>query len=258
MPLTWTLKQWLQTDRGLIITADRPLRHLKELQEKIKHRTGNKISLRILHNLLEKQPKTLDYRILQLICDSFQCQLKDFCAVKPSSPPAENGTGVPIQHLLQPCAIAENECLRSFIARVQVAAIAQALSVTDNLNQAARLLGTHRGTLCWAQQRFEHYQDAARNHPPTTFKAIPLPPSIFTIGEKEDYKSFTRRIQRAAIQETFTLERNHTRSALRLGYERQSFSELRKSLQQHSIVSDFSETNMNQCLQPGSKNLAQE
>ena len=82
MPLTWTLKQWLQTNRGLIITTDRPLRHLKELQEKIRQRTGNKISLRILHNLLEKQPKTLDYRILQLICDAFQCQLKDFCAVR--------------------------------------------------------------------------------------------------------------------------------------------------------------------------------
>src|SRR5215204_4880098 len=118
MPLTWTLKHWLQSKRGLIIATDRPLIHLKELQEKIKHRTGYKISLSILHNLLEKQPKTLDYRILQSICDTFQCQLKDFCAVKPSSPPAENGNGngVPIQHLLQPCAIAGNECLRSFIA----------------------------------------------------------------------------------------------------------------------------------------------
>jgi len=214
---------------------------LKELQEKIKHRTGNKISLSILHNLLEKQPKTLDYRILQSICDTFQCQLKDFCAVKPSSPPAENGNGngVPIQHLLQPCAIAGNECLRSFIARVQVAAIDQAVSVTDNLNQAARLLGANRATLYCARQRLERYQDAAKNHTPSTVKAIPLPPSIFTIREKEDLKSFTRRIQRAAIQETFTLEGNHTRSALRLGYERQSFSELRKSLQQHSIVSDF-------------------
>ncbi len=233
MPLTWTLKQWLQTDRGLIIRTDRPLTHLKELQEKIKHRTGNKISLRILNNLLEKQPKTLDYRILQLICDAFQCQLKDFCAVKPSYQPAENGEGVTIQHLLQPCAIAENECLRSFIARVQVTAIAQAVSVTDNLNQAARLLRAKRGTLYWAQQRFERYQDAARNRPPNTVKAIPLPPSIFTIGQKEDFKSFTRRIQRAAIQETLTLEGNHTRSALRLGYERESLTQLRNRLQQH-------------------------
>lgn len=233
MPLSWTLKQWLQTNRGLIITTDRPLRHLKEIQEKIKHRTGTKLSLRLLHSLLEKQPKTLEYRILQLICDAYQCQLKDFCAVKPSCSPAENGEGVTIQHLLQPCAIAGNECLRSFIARVQVAAIAQALSVTDNLNQAARLLGANRATLYCAQQRLDRYQNAARNNSPSTVQAIPLPPSIFTIGEKEDLRSFTRRIQRAAIQETFTLEGNHTRSALRLGYERQSFIELRNRLQQH-------------------------
>ena len=229
MPLKWTLKQWLQTDRGLIITTDRPLRHLKELQEKIKHRTGNKISLSILHNLLEKQPKTLDYRILQLICDAFQCQLKDFCSVKPSSPPTENGNHVNIQHLLQPCAIAGNEGLRSFIARVQVAAITHAVSVTDNFSQAARLLGINRSTLYLARQR---YQDAAKDHSLSTVNAIPLPAFIFTIGEKEDLKSFTRRIQRAAIQETFTLEGNHSRCALRLGYERQSFTELRNRLQQ--------------------------
>lgn len=114
-----------------------------------------------------------------------------------------------------------------------MAAITQALSVTDNLNQAARLLGAKRGTLCWARQRFDHYQAAARNRPPSTVKAIPLPPSIFTISEKEDFKSFTRRIKRAAIQETFTLEGNHTRSALRLGYGRESFFEVRKRLQQH-------------------------
>jgi DNA-binding protein Fis len=218
MPLTWTLKQWLQTKRGLNFTTNRPLTHLNELQEIIKHRTGNKLRLSTLHNLLEKQPKTLDYRILQIICDAFQCQLKHFCAVKPSSRPTENRRDVSIQHLLQPCAIAGNESLRSFITRVQLAAISQALLMTDNFSQAARLLGSNRVTLLSIRRRNQH---AAKNQPPSTDKAIPLPAAIFTIRENEDFDSFKRRIQLAVITETIKLEGgNHTRAALRLGYQR--------------------------------------
>lgn len=103
------------------------MRHLRESQKLIKHRTGTKLALSRLHNLLEKQPKTLEYRILQLICDAFQCELRDFCAVKLSLRPVEKPKPVDLQHLLQPCAIAGNEALRSFIARVQVTAITQAV-----------------------------------------------------------------------------------------------------------------------------------
>src|SRR5215218_6391067 len=122
MPLSWTLKQWLQTNRGLNYRTNRPLRHLKDLQHTIKHRTGNKIALSTLHNLLEKQPKTLDCRILQILCDAFQCQLKHFCSVKPSVRPFEPRREVKVQHVLQPCAIAGNESLHSFITRIQFAA----------------------------------------------------------------------------------------------------------------------------------------
>ncbi len=215
MPLTWTLKQWLQTNRDVAFSSDRPLRHLKELQETIRRRTGNKIPLSKLHNLLEKPPKTLDYRIVQIICDAFQCQLKHFCAVHPAARPVEKRRDVSIQHLLQPWAIARNESLHSFITRVQLAAITQAVSMTDNFSQAARLLGANRDSL-----RIIRRNQHAGYKAPSTDKTIPLPSRIFTIIKNEDFDSFRRRIKVAAITETINLEGNHTRAALRLGYNR--------------------------------------
>ena len=228
MPLTWTLKQWLQTNRGLQFTTNRPLADLKEFQEIIKQRTGNKIALVTLHKLLEKQPNTVDYRILQIICDAFQCELKHFCAVTPSSPAAENRRDVSLQHLLQPCAIAGNESLRSFITRVRLAAINEAVTITNNFSQAARLLGTNRLTLDTIRRRNKHVPQTI---PPGTVNAIPLPATILTIKGNEDFHSFTRRIQLAAILETVKLEGNHTRAALRLGYTRSAFVTLRYRLE---------------------------
>lgn len=229
MPLTWTLKQWLQTNRGLNFTTNRPLTDLKEFQEIIKQRTGNKIPLITLHKLLETQPKTLDYRILQIICDAFQCELKHFCAVTPSPPAAEKRRDVNIQHLLQPCAIAANESLRSFITRVRLAAISEAVMMTNNFSQAARLLGSNRMTLHTIRRRNKH---VAQTTPPTTDNAIPLHPAILTIRPDEDFDSFTRRIQLAAMLETIKLEgNNHTRAALRLGYTRSAFVTLRYRLE---------------------------
>jgi DNA-binding protein Fis/DNA-binding Xre family transcriptional regulator len=219
MPLTWTLKQWLETKRGLNFTTNRPLKYLKELQQIIKNRTGNKIALSTLHNLLEKQPKTLDCRILQIICDAFECQLKHFCAVKPSPRPPETRRDVKIPHRLRPCAIAANESLRSFTARVQLAAISQAVSMTDNFSQAARLLGCNRITLLSIRQRNKH---TAKNKPPHRGEVIPLPTAIFIIRDNEEFDSFKRRIQLTAISETIKLEGNHTRAALRLGCDRTS------------------------------------
>jgi DNA-binding protein Fis len=229
MPLTWTLKQWLQTNRGLHFRTDRPLTDLKEFQEIIKQRTGNKISLLTLHKLLETQPKTLDYRILQLICDAYQCELKHFCAITASPPAPQKRRDVSIQHLLQPCAIAANESLRSFITRVRLAAISEAVIMTNNnFSQAARLLGSNRGTLGTIRRRNKH---AAQTTPLSTDNAIPLPAAILTIKGNENFESFTRRIQLAAILETIKLEGNHTRAALRLGYTRCALVTLRYRLE---------------------------
>jgi hypothetical protein len=228
MPLTWTLKQWLQTNRGLHFTTNRPLTDLKEFRDIIKQRTGNKIPLITLHKLLDTQPKTLDYRILQVICDAFQCELKHFCAITPSPPAAEKRRDVNIHHLLQPCAIAANESLRSFITRVRLAAISEAVMMTNNFSQAARLLGSNRMTLATFRQRNKH---ATQSTPPSTENAIPLPAYILTIKNNEDFNSFKRRIQLAAILETIKLEGNHTRAALRLGYTRSALVTLRYRLE---------------------------
>lgn len=235
MPLTWTLKQWLQTNRGLTFTTDRAPKNAKALQEIIRHRTGNKIAVRTLHNLLENQPKTFGYRHLQVICDAFQCRLNDFCDLTPSSADltsssAENRRTVNTQHQLQPCAIAGNESLRSFIIRVQLAAINEAVLMTDNFSHAARLLGSTRGTLLSIRRRNQH---PTNNRTPTTDNAIPMPAAIFTIREKENLHSFKHRIQLAAIIETTKLEGNHTRAALRLGCSRSSLVTLRYRLEAH-------------------------
>ena len=228
MPLTWTLKQWLQTNRGVHFRTNRPLTDLKEFQEIIKQRTGNKISLLTLNKLLETPPKTLDYRILQIICDAFQCKLKHFCAITPSPPAAEKRRDVNVHHQLHPCGIGDNESLRSFITRVRLAAITEAVVMTNNFSQAARLLGSNRMTLATIRRRIKH---AAHITPSSTDNVIPLPASILTIKGNEDFEAFTRRIQFAAILETIKLEGNHTRAALRLGYTRSAFLTMRNRLE---------------------------
>ena len=225
MPLTWTLKQWLQTNRAVAFSSDRPLRHLKELQETIRQRTGNKIQVLKLHHLLEKPPITLDCRILQIICDAFQFELKDFCTITP----AGKRILMNFQHLLQPCAIGGSESLHSFIIRVQLAAISQALLMTgNNMSKAARLLGSNRITLLSIRQRSHQ---ASKDDALSIHNAIPLPANTFTIRENEDFMSLKRRIQLAAMLETIKLEGNHSRAALRLRYRRTSSVALRHRLE---------------------------
>lgn len=221
MPLSWKLKQFLRTERSL--------KNANDIRDLIEHRTGYKVSLRRITSLLNGQPKTLDIELFQAICNAFQCELINFCDVTPSSgiPPKRL---VNIDDLIKPCAITPDESLRSFIHRVQIAALTKAESMTNNLSQAARLLGTHRANLWLIRKRSEN---ALKNKPPSTAKTIPLPAAIFSIRENEDLKAFTHRIQLAAINETFALEGNNTRTALRLGYRRQSFVELRNRLRHH-------------------------
>lgn len=232
MPITWNLKQWLRTKHGL--------KNAKDIRDLIEHRTGLKVPLRRVRTLLNGQPKSLDIEVTQAICTAFKCELKTFCDVTPHSGLHKtphsglNKTPVKIHALLQPCAIAPHESLRWFILRVQVAAITKAESMTDNFTQAARLLGTHPANLRFIRQR---YQQAPKTQPSSKHKVIPLPTALFTIRENEDWKAFSSRIQLAAINATFKVEGNHTRSALRLGYKRQSYRELRDRLQKDATQS---------------------
>lgn len=219
MPLTWTLKQWLRTHHGLTSP--------KDVRDIIQNHTQNKIPLRTIQNLLKKQPETLDTEILQIICDVFRCHLSHFCAVKPSPIPPMVRTDINIQHLLQPCAISPNETLRSFIARVQMAAISQALLLSsDNFSQACRLLGSDRVTLLSFRRR--HVTKPNRRSRRTFFKPIPLPAAIFTIRKDEDFKSFKNRIKVAALMRTKEFEGNNSRTARRLGFERSTVIRLLK------------------------------
>jgi transcriptional regulator of acetoin/glycerol metabolism len=219
MPLTWTLKQWLRTHHGLTNPRD--------IQEIIHNQTQHKIPLRCIQSLLKKQPKTLDTEILQTICDVFRCHLSHFCAVKPSAIPPIVRTDINIH--LQPCAIAAKETLPAFIARVQIAAISQALLMSgDNFSHACRLLGSERSTLLSFRSR--HVAKSTPRSRRTFSKAIPLPSALFTISRNEDFKSFKNRIKLAALSQTQKLERNNTRAARRLGVERSTIIRLLKQI----------------------------
>ena len=224
MPVTWTLKEWLRTRHGLT--------NAKHIRDIIQDRAGQQISLRSINTLLKNKPKTLDIRILQTICDVFRCQLKQFCAVKPAPIPPLKRIPIHIQHLIQPCGIGPNETLRSFIARVQMAGITQALLMSgNNFCYACRLLGSERGYLLPLYQRrtkTPHDRNPAPKQPHA--KAILLPAALFTIRQDEDFQSFIRRIQVAAVIRTIKMEGNHSRAALRLGYCRTAFVRLRSRL----------------------------
>ena len=219
MPLTWTLKEWLRTHHGLT--------NPKDIQDIIQNQTHQRIRLQSIQSLLKKEPKTLDTEILQTICDVFRCHLSRFCAVKPSAIPPMVRTDINIQ--LQPCAIAANETLRSFIARVQMAAISQALLMScDNFSEACRLLGSERVTLLSFRRR--HVAKSTPRSRRTFSKPIPLPAALFTVRKNEDFKSFKNRVKVAALIQTKKFEGNNTRAARRLGFERSTLIRLLKQV----------------------------
>ena len=236
MPALWNLKQWLATNRGLLFTTNRR-QTAQEISDIVHRRTRHRIKTRTLRNLLERQPKTFDSRILQPICDAFQCKLNDFFTITPSSaPPANLLSHLCLQPRIKPCAIAGNESLRSFIARVQLAAIEEAVSISHTYAQAARRLGYTRTSL---HQLHARAKNIASTDPPAlerhTFgRTIPLPDRIFTINANEHLHAFIRRVQLAVIYRTTQLEGTKTRAAVRLGYGRSSFIEMIRQLRSSS------------------------
>ena len=224
MPSTWNLKEWLRTNRGLT--------DAKEIRDIIHQRTRQSISLQTVNRYLNQKPKALNINTIQAICDAFRCKLSDFCTAQPSStPPVNLGNDLQPQRLLQPCAIASHETLYSFIARVQLAAIEEAVSISNTYAQAARRLGYQRTSLHNLHSRLKRTTtlklNARRKRTRMKFgQAVPLPRAVFTLRKNEHLQSFVGRIQLAAIRETTSLEGNHTRAALRLGYHRPSLVHL--------------------------------
>jgi hypothetical protein len=117
-----------------------------------------------------------------------------------------------------------------------MAAIGEALLLrNDNFSHACLLLGSERGSLFAFYRRQLMKTTPNQNQPrkelPSRFaKAIPLPAAIFTIRKNEDFETFKGRIQLAAIIQTIKLEGNHSRAALRLGYNRVSLHRIRHRL----------------------------
>ena len=229
MASTWILKQWLKTNRRL--------KDAKEIRDIIYQRTQKDISLRTIQSLLNNKPTAVHLNTLQAICNAFRCKLDDFCTIKPSSRLSLIlVSSLKLQPLLQPCAIASHETLYSFVARVQLIAIEEALSISDTYAQAARRLGYTRTSLHQLHARLKkttalNYNSRGKRTRTISCRSIELPPSIFTIRKHEHLQSFIRRIQLAAIIQTSILEGNHTRAAVRLGYRRPSLVHLISKLQ---------------------------
>lgn len=57
---------------------------LTEIQKKIIDRSGVKISLQQLSEIVNKRPKSLKLSTMEIICTAFDCNLSDFCEVRPS------------------------------------------------------------------------------------------------------------------------------------------------------------------------------
>lgn len=238
MPAAWNLKQWLATNCGLLLTTNR-LQTAQEISDIVHRRTGYRIKTGTVRNLLERQPKTFDSRILQAICDAFRCKLDDFFTITPSpDPPTNLLNRLYLQPRIKPCAIAGNESLRSFIARVQLAAIEEAVSISHTYTQAACRLGYARTSL---HQLHARAKNITIINPPApelhTFgRTIPLPARIFTINANEHLHAFIRRVQLAVIYQTTQLEGNKKRAAARLGYGRSSFIEMIRQLRSSSEI----------------------
>ena len=78
MPIIWKLKKWLALERDIY----RPV----ELQTLLEEKAGVKLSLQALSSLINGQPSALRLQTIQALCNALDCQLSDFCEVRPDSP----------------------------------------------------------------------------------------------------------------------------------------------------------------------------
>ena len=77
MSIHWRLKSYLATKHGIYGAVS--------FQKKIVKQTGTLISVQNLCNYLEKKPKNIPLQTIELFCTALNCELQDFCEVKPST-----------------------------------------------------------------------------------------------------------------------------------------------------------------------------
>jgi hypothetical protein len=171
---------------------------------------------------------------VQAICDTFHCDLSDFCVVTPHDLPSGPITPTPIILSLTSYSVQPDENLRSFIARIQLSAIEQTIAIEGNARHAA-----HRLRYCLASLRILRARLKSKNttidssHPtphPQLQTEIFLAQKLFVVKKTEGLQTFTARIQLATITRTVEFEGNKTRAADRLGYRRTSLQTLLRRL----------------------------
>jgi putative transcriptional regulator len=141
----------------------------------------------------------------------------------------------PITLFLHPYSVRTNEDLRSFLSRIQFAAITRAIEVEGSISNAAHRLHYTRPSLTTLRRRLRSKgittsSSSATTHQPRRPTTILLPRSLFTIKETEGLQTFIARIQLATIIKTIEVEGNKAKAAVRLGYRRTSFLTLLRLL----------------------------
>lgn len=76
MAISWRLKTYLATKHGIY--------HATSLQKRIVKKTGVLISAANLRNYLNRKPKSIRLKTLELIVTSLDCELCDFFEIKPA------------------------------------------------------------------------------------------------------------------------------------------------------------------------------
>ena len=75
MAIHWRLKGLLSKKDGIL--------KLKDLQEAIIVKCGIRISLQHLSELVNGRPKSIKLSTMEIICTALDCNLSDFCDVRP-------------------------------------------------------------------------------------------------------------------------------------------------------------------------------
>ncbi len=85
MAIQWRLKTYLANKHGIYGAV--------VFQKKIVKKTGVLISIQNLCNYLDKKPKSIRLKTIEIICTALECEMKEFCEVKPS--PSEKPADAP-------------------------------------------------------------------------------------------------------------------------------------------------------------------
>lgn len=75
MAISWRLKTYLATKHGIFSAVD--------FQKKIITATSVIISVQNLRAYINDKPKLIPLKTIELICTTLQCELSDFCEVRP-------------------------------------------------------------------------------------------------------------------------------------------------------------------------------